>query len=103
MFLGKSRGYLFIGDLVYKDILFAYYPSTDPEAYLDSLEKVAVLPVQRVFPAHHSMDIKPEILIRMLEVFRNLKVDGKLYHEVGHLNMGIGGYARKSIFHKQKK
>ena len=38
-FWEKSRGYLFTGDLVYKDILFAYYPSTDPEAYLDSLEK----------------------------------------------------------------
>ena len=45
-FLEKSRGYLFTGDLVYKDILFAYYPSTDPEAYLDSLEKVAALPVK---------------------------------------------------------
>ena len=36
-FWEKSRGYLFTGDLVYKDILFAYYPSTDPEAYLDSI------------------------------------------------------------------
>ena len=52
------------------------YPSTDPEAYLDSLEKVAALPVKRVFPAHHSLDIKPEILIRMREAFRNLKADG---------------------------
>lgn len=40
-------GYLFTGDLVYKDVLFAYYPSTDPEAYLASLEKVAALPVQK--------------------------------------------------------
>ena len=31
--MGNHR-YLFTGDLVYKDILFAYYPSTDPEAYL---------------------------------------------------------------------
>ncbi len=30
-FWEKSREYLFTGDLVYKDILFAYYPSTDPE------------------------------------------------------------------------
>ena len=33
----KDKGYLFTGDLVYKDILFAYYPSTDPEVYLASL------------------------------------------------------------------
>ena len=49
MLLGKSRGYLFAGDLVYKDILFTYYPSTDLEAYFDSLEKVAALPVKKVF------------------------------------------------------
>ena len=50
-FWERNRGYLFTGDLVYKDILFAYYPSTDQETYLVSLEKVAVLPLERVFPA----------------------------------------------------
>jgi len=29
-FWEKEREYLFTGDLVYKDTLFAYYPSTDP-------------------------------------------------------------------------
>lgn len=82
-FLVKKRGYLFTGDLVYKDTLFAYYPSTDPNAYLDSLEKVAALPVKRVFPAHHSLDIQPEILIRMRDTFRSLKEDGKLHHGSG--------------------
>ncbi len=48
-FWEKAGGYLFTGDLVYKDILFAYYLSTDPEAYLDSLEKVAALPVNSGF------------------------------------------------------
>ena len=82
---------LFTGDLVYKDILFAYYPSTDPEAYLDSLEKVAALPVKKVFPAHHSLDIEPEILIRMREAFRNLKADGKLHHGSGTFDYGDWG------------
>ncbi|MDB2782072.1 hypothetical protein C4024_18630 [Clostridioides difficile] len=39
-FWEKDKGYLFTGDLIYKDILFAYYPSTDPEAYLASLKKI---------------------------------------------------------------
>lgn len=38
VFWEKDTGYLFTGDLVYKDILFAYYPSTDPEAYFNSLK-----------------------------------------------------------------
>ena len=82
-FWEKERGYLFTGDLVYKDTLFAYYPSTDPEAYLKSLERVAALPVRRVFPAHHDLDIQPEILIRMRDAFRQLKKEDKLYHGSG--------------------
>lgn len=67
-------------------LLFAYYPSTDPEAYLSSLEKIAELPVKNVFPAHHSLDIYPEILIRMREAFRQLKTEGKLHHGSGKYN-----------------
>lgn len=82
-FLEKERGYLFTGDLVYKDTLFAYYPSTDPKAYLKSIERVATLPVKKVFPAHHSLDIHPEILIRMRDAFRQLESEGKLHHGSG--------------------
>ncbi len=82
-FFEKERGYLFTGDLVYKDTLFAYYPSTDPKAYLKSIERVATLPVKKVFPAHHSLDIHPEILIRMRDAFRQLELEGKLQHGSG--------------------
>ena len=70
---------------------FAYYPSTDPKAYLALLEKVAALPVKRVFPAHHSLDIQPEILIRMANAFRQLKADGKLHHGSGTYHYGDWG------------
>lgn len=82
-FFEKERGYLFTGDLVYKDTLFAYYPSTDPKAYLKSIERVATLLVKKVFPAHHSLDIHPEILIRMRDAFRQLESEGKLHHGSG--------------------
>lgn len=87
-FWEKERGYLFTGDLVYKDMLFAYYPSTDPEAYLASLEKIAALPARKVFPAHHSLDIWPEIIIRMRDRFRELKEAGKLHHGSGTFDYG---------------
>lgn len=82
-FWEKARGYLFTGDLVYKDVLFAYYPSTDPVAYLASLERISVLPAEKVFPAHHSLDIQPEIVFRMRDAFRWLKEEGKLHHGSG--------------------
>lgn len=81
---GMERSLLIdTGDLVYKDTLLAYYPSTDPAAYLDSLERVSALPVKKVFPAHHSLDIQPEILARMRDAFRNIKAEGKLHHGSG--------------------
>jgi len=87
-FWEEARGYLFTGDLVYKDTLFAYYPSTDPAAYLASLEKISALPVKRVFPAHHTLDIGPEILIRMRDAFRKLKTEGQLRHGSGIFDYG---------------
>lgn len=87
-FWEQNRGYLFTGDLVYKDTLFAYYPSTDPQAYLNSLEKISLLPTERVFPAHHSLDIQPEILIRMRDEFRKLQKNGKLHHGSGTFDYG---------------
>ena len=85
-FWEKESGFLFTGDLVYKDTLFAYFPSTDPKAYLKSLERIAALPVKRVFPAHHTLDIQPEILSRMRNAFRDLKNEGKLQHGSGTFN-----------------
>ena len=82
-FYEEARGWLFTGDLVYKDTLLAYYPSTDPQAYLKSIERVAALPVKRVFPAHHSLDIQPEILTQMQAAFRGLQAEGKLHHGSG--------------------
>ncbi len=87
-FWEKERGYLFTGDLVYKDTLLAFFPSTDPEAYLNSLERVSMLPVKHVFPAHHTLNIKPEILGRMSAAFRQLKADGKLHHGSGTFDFG---------------
>ncbi len=87
-FWEEARGCLFTGDLVYKDTLFAYYPSTDPEAYLRSLEKLSVLPAEKIFPAHHSLDIQPEIIVRMRDAFRQLKAEGKLHHGSGTFDFG---------------
>ena len=68
-FFEKERGWLFAGDLVYKGTLFAYYPSTDPQAYRTSLERVSALPVTRVFPGHHDPDLRPEFLEEVKNAF----------------------------------
>lgn len=90
-FWEPERGYLFTGDLIYKDTLFAYYPSTDPAAYLSSLEKVSGLPVKKVFPGHHTLEIEPEIIGRMCDTFRQLDQEGKLHHGSGVFDYGDWG------------
>ena len=90
-FFDRARGDLYTGDLVYKGMLFACYPSTDPDAYLRSLERVAALPVRRVYPAHHSLDGRPEILVRVRDAFRQLKGEGKLRHGGGQFDFGDFG------------
>ncbi len=87
-FWERERGYLFTGDLAYRGTLYANYPSTDPAAYLASLERVAALPVSRVLPAHHALDIKPEILLRMRDALRALNAAGKLRHGGGTFDYG---------------
>ena len=58
------------------------------QAFLASLEKVAALPVRRVLPAHHTLDIQPEILVRMRDAFRQLDAEGKLHHGGGTFDYG---------------
>lgn len=87
-FWDAQRGDLFTGDLAYQGTLAAWFPSTDPEAYLHSIEKVAALPAKRIFPAHHSLKIQPEILLRMRDAFRQLKAEGNLHHGSGTFAFG---------------
>lgn len=82
-FYERDRGYLFSGDLVYAGTLYAFYPSTDPVAYLHSARRVAMLPDPRVFPGHHALDVPGSILRDVRDAFAGLAADGKLHHGSG--------------------
>lgn len=82
-FWEEDRGWLFTGDLVYKGTLFAHYPSTDPADFLRSVTRLASLPVCRIFPGHHSLDIAPSILAEMQCALLALQACGKLCHGSG--------------------
>lgn len=82
-FFEEKTGCLFSGDLIYKGTLFANYESTDPEKYLESVQKISKLPVKRVFPAHHSIDIPPEMISDVYNGLLDIKMQGKLCHGSG--------------------
>ncbi len=77
-FYEPEREYLFAGDLIYQGTLYAFYPTTDPVLFMKSVHRMAGLPVQRVLPGHHGLDIRPELIQKIDEGFRGLYEQGKL-------------------------
>ncbi len=82
-FFEEKTGYLFSGDLIYKGTLFANYESTDPQKYLESVEKIEKLNVKRILPAHHEIDIETDMISKVAEGLRKINAEGKLCHGSG--------------------
>lgn len=51
----KSTGYLFSGDVIYQGTLDAFYPSTNPIDFMQSVKRIAQLPLNRILPGHYSL------------------------------------------------
>jgi len=91
-FYEEDRGYLYTGDLIYIGELFAFFPSTDPVAYMNSIKKLLPLPVKKILPAHHNLDVPLSIIKDMYKAFMELYKKGKLKHGSGtfsYSNFGI--------------
>ncbi len=82
-FWEDARGTLYSGDLIYQGTIYANYPSTDPQALLRSMEKVAQLPIKRVFPGHHNLDVPSDLPHQMAKALRELDCQGLLRHGSG--------------------
>ncbi len=75
----KDRGYLFTGDLIYKGTLYAFFPSTDPLQFKQSVDKISSLDViSRILPGHNTINIKPEFIQNVKEGFDSLYKQGLL-------------------------
>lgn len=78
-----ERGYLFTGDLIYCGCLYAFYPTTDPAAYLRSVHRLQGLPVKKLLPAHHTLNLPVDLLQQVDDGLQGLYRDGKLHHGSG--------------------
>lgn len=78
-----ARGYLFTGDLVYSGCLDAFYPTTDPMAFWRSVRRLLDLPVQKLLPAHHTLNLPVDLLRQVDAGLQELFQDGKLRHGSG--------------------
>ena len=82
-FWEASRGILYSGDLIYHGTLYSNYPSTDPQAFLQSLEKVAALPIKQILPGHHDLQLSPGLAAQIRDGLWRLHAEGNLCHGNG--------------------
>lgn len=85
-FYEPDRQYLFAGDLIYAGCLYAFYPTTDPVLFYQSVQRINKLPVQRVLPGHHRLDISQSLCSDILKGFSRLKAMGKLRQGSGRFD-----------------
>lgn len=77
-FYEPERKYLYSGDLIYSGCLDAFYPTTDPQLFWQSVKKIQHLDVERVLPAHHQLNIPVNIINSIEKAFSQLAGEGRL-------------------------
>ena len=77
-FYEKERHYLYTGDLVYSGCLDAFYPTTDPLLFMNSIKTIKELPVQRLLPAHHQLNIPVTLIEEIDKGFEKILAEGNL-------------------------
>ena len=87
-FYEQDRGWLYSGDLIYQGCLDAFYPTTDPLAFMYSAQKVKTLNLQRIFPAHHSLNIPASLACEIADAFASLYQQGELQQNKGIFDFG---------------
>ena len=87
-FYEPDRKYLFSGDLIYEGSLDAFYPSTDPQLFFQSVRKIQNLSINRILPGHHQLSIPVDIIDRIEDGFSKLSEKGKLKQGNGVFDFG---------------
>lgn len=87
-FYDPDKGYLFSGDLIYKGCLDAFYPTTDPVQFYDSVKKIQSYSISRILPGHHQLDIPVSLAAEIAEGFAEIEKSGQLVQGSGLFDFG---------------
>ena len=87
-FYEPEREYLYTGDLIYRGCLYAFYPSTDPGLFYESVRKIRDYKVSKVLPGHHQPDIPVSLIGRIEAGFAQIEKNGKLKQGNGLFDFG---------------
>lgn len=77
-FYEPKRNYLYSGDLIYKGSLDAFYPTTDPQLFYQSIRRIQKYKIKKVLPGHHQLDIPVSLIADIEAGFAKLSRAGKL-------------------------
>ncbi|MCH5325132.1 MAG: MBL fold metallo-hydrolase [Eubacterium sp.] len=87
-FYEEDRKYLYSGDLIYSGCLYAFYPTTDPLLFWQSVKKVQALAIERIMPGHHQLNITVGIIDEIEHAFDKLVKQGQLKQGNGIFDFG---------------
>jgi len=87
-FYEPERERLYSGDLIYKGCLDAFYPSTDPLAFMRSVEKVQALGAKEILPGHRQLEIPAGLVDRIADAFHELYRRNELRQGSGLFDFG---------------
>ena len=55
-----------------------FYPSTDSELFMQSINKVSKLKIEKIMPGHFDLDISVGIILKIQKAFEELRCAGNL-------------------------
>jgi len=87
-FYEPGRNYLYTGDLIYSGCLDAFYPSTDPQQFWQSVRRIREYQIAKLLPGHHRLDIPVSLIDRVQEAFEHLHRTGRLIQGKGIVDFG---------------
>ena len=83
-FYEPGRETLFSGDLIYRGCLYAFYPTTDPQLFYQSVKRVQKYKIARILPGHHQLNIPVSMIDEIEAAFAQIEKEGKLKQGNGY-------------------
>ena len=76
-FYEPERKYLYSGDLIYKGCLYAFYPTTEPRLFYESVRKIQDYKIEKVLPGHHQLEIPVSLVTEIEAGFAQIERSGQ--------------------------
>lgn len=82
-FYEETRKTLYSGDLMYAGCLYAFYPTTDPMMFRDSVHNINTLSIDQILPGHHRLHLDSRIRYDIQQAFDDIYAAGNLKQGYG--------------------